>query len=147
LHILGSEAEVKRGEVEMTTIERVERFPVAPGDLWPLLTDAEGLGAWFDAEVELDARPGGRLHVVEADGVERVGVVHAVEPNARLAFTWTPTHGDGAPSAVELRLEPDGDETVLRVTETTLAIDRMPAYHPDWFDEPDAPQFRALART
>ncbi len=125
----------------MTTIERTERFAAAADELWPLLTDPAGLSAWFDAEVEFDARPGGRLRVVDANGDERIGVVHVVEPATRLSFTWAPVHGDRAPSAVELRLEPDGDETVLRVTETTLALDWLPSA------PADRSRFRALART
>lgn len=105
----------------MVTVQRSERFGVEPGVLWRAITDPDLLGEWFAAAVELDVRPGGRVHAIDDDGATRVGVVHVVEPGARLSFSWTTLDADVPPSAVELTLTPDGDGTVLEITETTTA--------------------------
>ncbi len=119
----------------MTTVERTEHFETTPEDLWPLVTEPDALAEWLDADVELDARPGGRVHVVEPGGLERVGVVHRVVPYERIEFTWTVLDGESPPSVVAFELVRDGDGTELRITETRLGVDRF-----------DGTDFHALAR-
>ena len=106
----------------MATVQRRERFDVEPEVLWLALTDPDLLGEWLAAAVELDPQPGGRVRAVDDDGATRVGVVHVVEPAERLSFSWTTIEHDVPPSAVELTLTPDGDGTVLEITETTMAF-------------------------
>src|SRR3954468_21835181 len=71
---------------------------------------------WFDADVEIEARPGGRVRVDE-----RRGTVETFEPGRELAFrVWTPPPVEG--SRVDFVLEPlDDEHTVLTVTETKLS--------------------------
>jgi uncharacterized protein YndB with AHSA1/START domain len=122
----------------MTTVERTEHFEATPEELWPLVSEPDALAEWLDADVQLEPRPGGRVHVVEPNGLERVGVVHRVVPHERIEFTWTVLDGDSTPSVVSFELVPDGDGgTDLRITETRLGLDR--------FDVPFR-DFDALAR-
>jgi uncharacterized protein YndB with AHSA1/START domain len=122
----------------MTTVERTEHFEATPEELWPLVSEPDALAEWLDADVELEARPGGRVHVVEPDGLERVGVVHRVVPHERIEFTWTVIDGDATPSVVSFELVPDDDGggTDLRITETRLGLDRLdlPFREYDGFD-------------
>src|SRR5437899_12822577 len=74
----------------MTTVEREITIPASPGDVWPAVTHSDELSTWFGAEVELDARPGGRGVFRWPDGAERQAVVEEVEPERRLAFRWLP---------------------------------------------------------
>jgi uncharacterized protein YndB with AHSA1/START domain len=103
------------------TVRREVVLPVAPEELWPALTEAEQMTAWFGADVELDLRPGGRMTFRWSDATRR-GVVETVEPNRRLAFRWAEPGADGvaSESRVELRLEAVADGTRLRVTESGL---------------------------
>ncbi|HVM53629.1 MAG TPA: SRPBCC domain-containing protein [Acidimicrobiales bacterium] len=98
-------------------VAHVERSVVldAPADrVWQaLIEDPSG---WFDAEVEIEPRPGGRVRVDD-----RRGTVERFAPGEALSFrVWTPPPVEG--SRIDFVLEPlDGEHTVLTVTETQLA--------------------------
>src|SRR5689334_18792983 len=133
----------------MTTVERSEHFDATPEELWPVVSEPDALAEWLAADVEIDPRPGGRVHVVEPDGLVRVGVVHRVVPHERIEFTWTVVDGDARPSVVSFELVPDDDGgTELRITETRLGLDRVERLDDfdgvDGFDDPFA-SFDALA--
>ncbi|MEA3018622.1 MAG: hypothetical protein QOI47_146 [Actinomycetota bacterium] len=104
-------------------VERSVVLEAPPAKVWELLVDDGALSEWFGAEVEIDARPGGRVRVRDEDG-ERRGTVEVFQPERELAFrVWSPP-GDGGMegSRVDLTLEPlDDEHTVLTVKETQLA--------------------------
>jgi uncharacterized protein YndB with AHSA1/START domain len=80
-----------------------------PDRVWRALTDAGELRAWFAEHAEVDLRPGGAwrfwgrhsLGVPTPDAADQR--IEALEPERRLAFTWT---WSGVPTRVELLLEP-----------------------------------------
>ena len=101
-------AHVERSIVLDAPVERV----------WEALVDEPA--DWFEADVEIEARPGGRVRVDE-----RRGTVETFEPERELAFrVWMPPQ-PGEPlegSRVDFVLEPlDDEHTVLTVTETQLS--------------------------
>ena len=111
----------------MESIERTIVVPAGPADVWPAVTDPEELSAWFGAEAELDARPGGRGMFRWPDGSSRHVAVEAVEPAQRLAFRWLPFERTPSgeivmvPSTrVEITLDEVEDGTRVRVVERTL---------------------------
>lgn len=101
-----------------TTLERTVDVPADADAVWDEIID----GSWLGAD-ELDARPGGVVHVDDESGV-RFGVVEEVEPARRLTFWWA-GDDDAPPSYVELVLEPLGDGTRIRVRESLVDADRM----------------------
>lgn len=108
-------------------IERLVVLPVPRAELWAAISEPEQLGAWFGAEVQLDAVPGGRAAFRWADGTERGALVEEVEPPRRLAFRWLPFErlADGSMvrrevTRVELILDDAEGETRLTVVETAL---------------------------
>jgi uncharacterized protein YndB with AHSA1/START domain len=105
---------------ENTQVRREIELEAAPGDVWEALTRPDLLEQWFEAEVELDPRPGGAGRFVEPDGSRRAARVDDVDDGRRLAFTWWPEPGDeDAPaSRVEFVLTPIEGGTRLVVTET-----------------------------
>ena len=109
---------------DLTPVEREVVVPAPPEQVWPAVTEAEEISAWFGAEVELDARPGGRGAARWADGTERPLVVEDVEPGQRLAFRWLPfqrtAEGRVVPvpsSRVEIELDAVPEGTRIRVVE------------------------------
>ena len=108
-------------------MERVERevmVAATPGEVWPAVTRGDEMSAWFGADVEIDARPGGRGTVRWADGTQRHVLVEDVEVERRLAFRWLPFQrtpgGDVLPapaSRVEITLAPTPEGTRVRVVE------------------------------
>lgn len=103
---------------------RVERsivLPAPPDDVWRAVAEPDRLASWFGGDVELDARPGGRVVVADEDG-DRWGTVEAIQPGHRLVLRlW-----QQATSLTGTRLEfiLDGDETGTRLTvvETQLVL-------------------------
>jgi uncharacterized protein YndB with AHSA1/START domain len=92
--------------------------------VWPALTTAEGLGAWFGEHATIDLRPGGAASMTFAGGTTVEMRVERVEEPSLFAYTWRlPDLPDDDPrrTYVEFTLEPDGDGTRLRVTETGFA--------------------------
>jgi uncharacterized protein YndB with AHSA1/START domain len=98
-------------------VAHVERSIVldAPAEkVWEALVDDPS--SWFDADVAIEPRVGGVVHVDE-----RRGTVETVEPERELTFRiWTPPPVEG--SRVSFVLEPlDESHTVLTVRETKLS--------------------------
>ena len=76
------------------TTDRVRRtvdLDAAPAAVWRALTEGGQLSAWFGADVEIDAHPGGQLLVRGPHGRRRAVVVD-VEPERSLAFRWLPEY-------------------------------------------------------
>ena len=108
----------------MRVVEREITIPACPVDVWPAVTRSDELSTWFGADVQLDARPGGRGVFRWADGTERAVVVEAVEPGRRLAFRWLPfqrtLEGEAVSvpaTRVEITLEAVPEGTRVRVLE------------------------------
>jgi uncharacterized protein YndB with AHSA1/START domain len=104
-----------------TAVRREIELEAAPTDVWNALTRPELLEQWFEAEVELDPRPGGSGRFIGADGEHRVARVDDVDEGRRLALTWwTDDQGDEPASKVEFVLTPTQGGTRLVVTESPL---------------------------
>jgi uncharacterized protein YndB with AHSA1/START domain len=105
-------------------IERTVRLARPPREVWPALTTPDGLGTWFGERATIDLRPGGAASTTFAGGMTvEMRIERVEEPNV-FAYTWRlPDLPEDDPrrTYVEFILEPDGDGTVLRVTETGFA--------------------------
>ena len=95
-------------------VERSIVLNAPPARVWEELVGSPS--DWYEAEVEIEARPGGRVRVDD-----RRGTVESFEPERSLSFrVWTPPPVEG--TRVTFVLEPlDDDHTVLTVTETQLS--------------------------
>ena len=105
-------------------IERTVTLSRPPRDVWPALTTAEGLSAWFGEHATIDLRPGGAASMIFAGGLTVEMRVERVEEPSVFAYTWRLPNlpgDDPRRTYVEFTLEPDGDGTRLRVTETGFA--------------------------
>jgi uncharacterized protein YndB with AHSA1/START domain len=103
----------------MNDVEREIDLAATPPEVWEQVADAEALGDWLDADVELELRPGGAATFRFPDGEIRRAMVREVEDGRRLAFTWWPLTGPevGTPTDVAITIEPRGTGSVLRVVE------------------------------
>lgn len=105
-------------------IERTMELAHPPEKVWPALTTAEGLGAWFGNEATIDLRPGGEARMWWTDG-HTVGMrVERVDEPTAFGFTWEIEglpEDDPRRTYVEFTLEPLGAGTLLRVVETGFA--------------------------
>ena len=102
-------------------VRREVELDAAPADVWNALTRPELLEQWFEAQVDLDPRPGGAGRFIGVDGERRVARVDDVDEGRRLAFTWWPDDDrDEGASKVEFVLTPTRGGTRMVVTESPL---------------------------
>jgi uncharacterized protein YndB with AHSA1/START domain len=99
-------------------------LPRPPHEVWPALTTAEGLGAWFGQRAAIDLRAGGAASMTFANGMTVEMRIERVEEPSVFAYTWRlPNLPEDDPrrTYVEFTLEPAAGGTLLRVTETGFA--------------------------
>lgn len=94
------------GETVRVLLRR--RYPTDPADLWSALTDPERLVRWF-LPLHGDLREGGRFQLEGNAG----GDILTCTPPRRLRVTF-----GHETSVVELRLDADGEDTVLELEHT-----------------------------
>ncbi|MEU8846741.1 SRPBCC domain-containing protein [Streptomyces sp. NPDC048564] len=89
--------------------------PADPDRTWRLITDPQYVKQWYafgGADIEL--APGGAMVLRWDEHGAFPARVEAVEPGHRFAFRWLPEPGD----LVEIDLSPEGDGTLVRITES-----------------------------
>ena len=100
-------------------LDRTIVIKAGPETVFRYFTDSARWAGWWGAGSTIDARPGGKVYIRHANGVETVGEVLEVEPPERIAFTNGYASGQPiAPggSRVTIRLQPEagGTRLVLR---------------------------------
>ncbi|MFC8093109.1 SRPBCC domain-containing protein [Streptomyces sp. NPDC057301] len=89
--------------------------PADPDRTWRLITDPQYVKQWYafgGADIEL--APGGAMVLRWDEHGAFPARVEAVQPGHRFAFRWLPEPGD----LVEIALSPEGDGTLVRITES-----------------------------
>lgn len=98
-------------------IRFTRRLPHPPEKVWRAITDDEHIAAWFPSTIEGDRVPGAKLRFDFSDdpnapdGTVLDGEVLEADPLRAFAFRW----GD---DELRFELEPDGDGTLLTLTDT-----------------------------
>jgi uncharacterized protein YndB with AHSA1/START domain len=128
------------GVIDETSSELT--VPASAEETWDALTDPERLADWLAEDAELDLRPGGEL-AVRVDDERRSGFFEEIEPPRRLVFWWGPEEGE--PTRVEIELEPDGEDTRVRVVESRplQVLDARGIEVESWPGGASSPQMRA----
>jgi uncharacterized protein YndB with AHSA1/START domain len=109
-------------------VRRSILVPAPPGEVWAALTDRERLRAWFGADVEVDARPGGDVRATWPGGGRSVGSVEAADEPARLVFRWRRIDGVGfhaqvgGATRVTFDVEPAREGSTVSVTEEPVEL-------------------------
>jgi uncharacterized protein YndB with AHSA1/START domain len=112
--------------MEYGTIERELHIDASPAVVYEVISSAEHLREWWPDEAVVDPVVGGQGHITFGDPSspdaksERLTVVEA-EPPRRFAFRWV-IDGEAATASnsllVTFELQPSGDGTLLRFTES-----------------------------
>ncbi len=117
-------------------VSREIRIRATPSTVFEFLVDPAKLVRWMGTDAVLDPRPGGAYHV-NVNGHETVsGRFVEVVPDSRVVFTWgwdddVLATAPGS-SLVEIVLEPDGDDTLLRLTHRDLAANMRRFHDAGW---------------
>jgi uncharacterized protein YndB with AHSA1/START domain len=109
-------------------------IPVRREEVFAAWLDPASLATWMcpgatRSTAQVDPRVGGSFRVVmdHADEqVEHTGTYLAIEPPARLSFTWISPYTDMLPSVVTVEFHERAD-----ATEVVLTHERLPARHVD----------------
>jgi uncharacterized protein YndB with AHSA1/START domain len=119
-------------------IERQILLPASAAEVWEALTNGDQVSNWFGAQVEVDARRGGRVRFRFPDGSERGAVIETFETERLLVLRWLPFGQDaegkteGRPSTrVRFSLKPSQDGTLLVVQESLPALSPREPSIPD----------------
>jgi uncharacterized protein YndB with AHSA1/START domain len=115
----------------MTLVVR-RTIPVSREEVFAAWLDPASLATWMCAgagrsTAHVDPKVGGAFRVVmdhEDEQVEHTGMYLAIEPPARLSFTWISPFTDMLPSVVTVEFHTRGDGT-----EVVLTHERLPARH------------------
>ena len=113
-------------------IELQVRIAAPPDEVFRFFVEPARYVRWQGVRAELDPRPGGVFRVwMDASRVAS-GEYVAVEPPTRCVFTWGWENNAAMPpgsTTVELTLEADGEDTVVRLRHTGLPDGRSAAEH------------------
>jgi uncharacterized protein YndB with AHSA1/START domain len=87
------------------------------------------------ATVELDPRVGGKFRIVMQHGRgegEHWGEYLAIEPPARLSFTWMSANTERRPTVVTVEVFEHGADTELVLTQRRLPPDKVEPHRKGW---------------
>jgi uncharacterized protein YndB with AHSA1/START domain len=102
-----------QGDRQLLTFDRILRHP--PEKVWEALTTPEGMGRWWQAELDIEPHVDGCLKMYFRQFDHRmVGVITDFDPPRRFGFTWTESAA-GKDSYVLFELTPDPLGTHLRL--------------------------------
>lgn len=126
----------------------VERLIKAnPRTVFEFLTEPRKWVRWQGTQAELDPRPGGIYRVHVRAGIIASGQFVEVQPYRRVVFTWgfeIPDHPiPPGSSLVQIDLVPDGDNTLIRLTQDHLAPSGVVPVRRGWDDYLDRLQTAA----
>jgi uncharacterized protein YndB with AHSA1/START domain len=122
----------------------VRRFiPVPRKRVFAAWLDPASLAQWMrpgkmtDAEVEVDPRVGGKFRIVMIERQERhehTGKYLAIEPPARLSFTWISKATDLKPTVVTIDFLERDAGTELVLTHRRLPASQIESHRSGWTD-------------
>ena len=90
-------------------LDRTVVIQAKPETVFRFFTDSTRWASWWGAGSTIDARPGGKVYIRHANGVESAGEVLEVAAGERIVFTYGFVSGKPIPpgsSRVTIRLEP-----------------------------------------
>ena len=103
--------------------------------VFQFFTDTPQWAAWWGAGSTIDARPGGRMFIRHANGVEVSGQVTEVEAPERIVFTYGYASGKPIPpdgSRVTIRLDRHPKGTLLQLTHEFADVQPRDEHEQGW---------------
>lgn len=100
-------------------LDRVITIEATPDTVFSFFTDSARWARWWGSGSVIDPRPGGRMLIRHANGIEVAGEVLEIVPSRRIVFTYGYASGAAIPvggSKVTIDVQPAGGGTRLRLT-------------------------------
>ena len=95
-------------------LERTVLIQAKPETVFRFFTDSARWASWWGAGSTIEAKPGGKVYIRHANGVESAGEVLEIDAGKRIVFTYGFVSGKPIPpgsSRVTIRLEPEDTGT------------------------------------
>jgi uncharacterized protein YndB with AHSA1/START domain len=111
------------------------RVKASPETIFPFLVDAERSARWFGRSASIDPRPGGAYRTEINDQVVAAGQIVEIDEPRRVVLTFGWEGNEAIPpgsSRVEITLEPDGDETLVRLLHDGLPDGEAQVHGEGW---------------
>jgi len=100
------------------SLERTIFIRAKPEIVFRFFTDSSRWASWWGAQSTIDAKPGGKVYIRHANGIESLGEVLEVCPPEQITFTYGFASGKPIPpgsSRVTIRLHPQPGGTQLHL--------------------------------
>lgn len=116
-----------------TAFHQVHRIPASPAAVYRALIDPEEHAAFTGSEATGEPKVGAAF--TAWDGYIH-GKIVELEEDRKIVQAWSTTEwpADQPPSKVEIRLEPDGDETRLTLVHSEVPESQAESYRQGWID-------------
>jgi uncharacterized protein YndB with AHSA1/START domain len=124
---------IKHGERASIQFER--KLPYTPTQVWSAITETDELSCWFGSVMH-EARAGGAITVIAGpdhvpiEARRSVGRIVTWEPLK--VFEYELIQKLVGSTTVRFELEPDGESTILRMTNQWLSLSNATGYAPGW---------------
>lgn len=117
-------------------LEYETRIAASPETIFEFFTDPSKMVEWMGTEATLDPRPGGVCRINPSGHAVMSGEYVEVDPPRRLVFTWGWENGlfstPPQSTVVEVSLEADGKETVVRLSHRRLPAESVGFHAAGW---------------
>ena len=117
-------------------VEHEIRIAASPETVFAYFTDPARMTQWMGRTATLDPRPGGACRIEFVEGATMVGEFVEVTPHRRLVLAWGwERESAGVPprsTEVEVTLEPDGEDTLLRLAHRRLPPEAVAFHRAGW---------------
>ena len=120
---------------EQTQLVVERRVTATPAAVYAYLTDSQRWARWQGEQATIDATPGGLFRILMGNGMCARGQFVELVPDKRVVFTWgwidLPDLPPGS-TVVEIDLEQDGEDTVIRLTHRDMPPDHADVHRRGW---------------
>ena len=101
------------------SLERTVSIKAEPEVVFRFFTDSSRWASWWGAHSTIEAKPGGKVYIRHANGIESLGEVLEVRPPEQITFTYGYASGKPIPPGssrvtIWLRRQPGGTQLHLR---------------------------------
>jgi len=101
------------------SLERTVSIRAEPEVVFRFFTDSSRWASWWGAHSVIEAKPGGKVYIRHANGIESLGEVLEVRPPEQITFTYGYASGKPIPPGssrvtILLRRQPGGTQLHLR---------------------------------
>lgn len=112
------------------TIERL--IDATPDEAFAMFTEPERLRRWHTVSAAVDLRVGGGYRFTVVPGNVAVGTFTEIDPGRRLVLTWDWDGQDPLGSTVRVDFEPQGAQTLVRLTHEGLDEEQGAGHAEGW---------------